>query len=71
LPTALAVSIEIAVVDDAANVRFHGGPEVIAGQRGEHFGVGDVLEVDVVLSDERLTERGWDENARRKVGVFE
>jgi hypothetical protein len=33
--------------------------------------VGDVLEVDVVLSDERLTEGGWDENARRKVGVFE
>ena len=33
--------------------------------------MGDVLKVVVVLSDELALERGWDENARGKVGGLE
>ena len=40
-------------------------------QRGKHFGVRDVLQIVVVACDESVVERGWDENAGRKIGGFE
>ena len=43
----------------------------MAGQRGKDFGMGDVLKVVVVLSDELALERGWDNDARGEIGGFE
>ena len=43
----------------------------MASQRGKDFGVGDMLKVVMVLSDKLALERGWDENARGKVGGLE
>ncbi len=44
---------------------------VVASQGGKDFGVGYVLEVGVVLTDELCLVRGWDQNARGEVGGFE
>jgi hypothetical protein len=41
----------------------------VASERGEHFGVGDVLVVDMVLAGEGFAKKGRDEDARGKVGV--
>ncbi len=35
----------------------------MAGQRGKNLGMGDVLEVGVMLADEWVAERGGDEDA--------
>jgi hypothetical protein len=43
----------------------------VSCKRGEHFRVGDMLEVGVVLADERGPE-GWKhKNARGEVDIFE
>ena len=43
----------------------------MACERGENFGVRHVLQVVVVLGDEGVAERGWDENAGREIGGLE
>ena len=43
----------------------------MASQRGKDFGMGYVLKVVVVLSDELALERGWDKDARGEIGGFE
>ena len=43
----------------------------MASQGGENFGMGYVLKVVVVLSDELALERGWDDDARGEVGGLE
>ncbi len=42
----------------------------MASQGDENFGMGYVLKVIVVLTDELALERGWDQDARGKVGCF-
>jgi hypothetical protein len=42
-------------LDDLANISLDGGPVVVAGERGENFGVRKVLEVGMVLADEGFT----------------
>ncbi len=43
----------------------------MASQGGENFGMGYVLKIVVVLSDELALERGWDEDARGDIGGLE
>ncbi len=43
----------------------------MASQRGKDFGMGDMLKVVVVLSDELALERGWDDDARGDIGGLE
>ncbi len=71
IPFSLFVFADFAIFDDAPNIRLHGRPVKMTRQRGKNFGVGDVLQVVVVLRDENVAERGRDENARREVGGFE
>ena len=43
----------------------------MASQGGENFGMGYVLKIVVVLSDELALEREWDEDARGEIGGLE
>jgi hypothetical protein len=42
-------------LDDFADIGLDGGPVVVTCERGENFGVREVLEVGVVLADESFT----------------
>ncbi len=66
----LLVFTQFAVRTNTANIGLHGGPKVVAGQRGENFGVRDVLEVVVVLADECVAKGWWDEDTGREIGVL-
>jgi hypothetical protein len=41
------------------------------GQRGKNFGVGYMSEVGVMLADEGVAERWWDEDARGEGRILE
>jgi hypothetical protein len=66
----LLVFAQLAVGANAADIGLHGGPKVVAGQRGEHFRVRDVLEVVVVLANECVAKGWWDEDTGREIGVL-
>ncbi len=53
-----------AIVHEASHVSFDGRPEVVASKRGEHFGMGHVLEIGVVLAGEGFAQCGWDKDCQ-------
>jgi hypothetical protein len=58
-------------LEEFADVGLHRRPVIVPRERGEDFRVREVLKVGVVLANEGFAEGGWDQNARREVGVFE
>ena len=58
-----------AIFEPATNVGAHGWPEVVAGERGMNLGVGDVVEVGVVLASEGFAEIVGNDYAGGKIGV--
>ncbi len=60
----------LAVVDETPDVGLHGRPKVVACEGGEHFGVGDVLEVGVVLASEGFAEGGRNDDSRWEIEIL-
>ena len=58
-----------AILEPATNVGAHGWPEVVAGERGMDLGVGNVVEVGVVLASEGFAEIVGHDDAGGKIGV--
>ncbi len=54
----------------APDVSLHGGPVVVASKKDEDFGVGDVLEVGVILANEVGLKRSGYHNARREISIL-
>jgi hypothetical protein len=59
------------ICEPATNVGAHRGPEIVPGKRGMHLGVGEVVEVGVVLASERFAEGGGNHDARGEVWIAE
>ncbi len=58
-----------AIREPATNVGAHGWPEIVPGERGMYFGVGEVVEVGVVLASEWFAESGENDDARGEVRI--
>ncbi len=57
-------------MDETTDVVAHGGPEVMACQRGKDFGIREVLEIGVVLADEGFAEIRGHQDTGWKIIVF-
>ena len=60
-----------AIREPATNVGAHSGPKIVPGERGMYFGVGEMVEVGVVLASEGFAESSGDDDARGEVRVAE
>ncbi len=58
-----------AVHEPTTNVRLHGWPVIVAGERGMDFSVEDVVEIGGVLASEGFAEGGRNQDARGEVGT--
>ena len=58
-----------AIREPATNVGAHSGPKIVPGERGMYFGVGEMVEVGVVLASEGFAERSGNDDARGEVRI--
>ena len=58
-----------AIRKPATNVGAHRWPEIVPGERGMYFGVGEAVEVGVVLASEGFAESSGNDDARGEVRV--
>ena len=58
-----------AIREPATDVGAHRGPEIVPGERGMYFGVGEVVEVGVVLASEGFAESSGNDDARGEVRI--
>ncbi len=58
-----------AVFQPLTNIGSHRWPKIVPGHRGINFGVGEVVEIGVVLAGKGFAESGRNDDAGREIGV--